>query len=143
MTARGREGSILLVTSQGPWYILCFVTYSKGTKDVSAYRRSNRKTSYRFTMYIAYTLKNNFELIQSICSMWNLYFVKFKGKKWCWNDANTRKLLPRDYRKTIAKYHCMNLILQLVSITETLHLRNYYRCYHVFVIIMRKNLLYL
>ena len=26
----------------------------------------------------------------------------------------------------------MNLILQLVSITETLHLRNYYRCYHVF-----------
>ena len=24
---------------------LCFVTYSKGTKDVSAYRRSNRKTS--------------------------------------------------------------------------------------------------
>ena len=59
LTARGREGYVLLVTSLGiktswrpPWrydVLLCLLSYSKITKDVSASQPLNRKTPIAYT----------------------------------------------------------------------------------------------
>ena len=135
MTSRGREGSVSLVTIFGrktswrpPWtydVLLCLLSYSKITKDVSALRLLNCKTSITCTRKESALNRSMVDYGNFFTLCWYLCFfhqlgiptsLQFFGKK-------EKRIYCKQYCVTSSwyvlwtVYHLHNILIHTISKT--------------------------